>query len=99
MFFLVSTLSLAIECESCGRPMAAKEDHGGQNPDNPYCVHCTDLKGKLLPFEKKYEDMVNFAMQTRWMNREQAKKSVLEEMFRWPAWHDKAEQMLKSHSQ
>jgi hypothetical protein len=74
-------------------------DHGAQDPDNPYCIHCTDLKGKLLPFEKKYEELVGQAMQTRWMNKEQAEKSALEEMLRWPAWRDKAELMLKSHSQ
>ncbi len=95
MFFLVSTLSLAIECESCGRPMATKDDHGGQNADNPYCIQCTDLKGKLVPFEKKFEDTVNLAMQTHWMNREQAEKYALQQMGQMPAWHDKAEQMLK----
>ncbi len=88
-------MSLAIECESCGRPMATREDHGGQNPENPYCIHCTDLKGKLLPFEKKFDDTVSLAMQTRWMNREQAEKYALEQMSQWPAWRDKAQQMLK----
>ncbi len=88
-------MSLATECESCGRPMASKEDHGGQNPDNPYCIHCTDLKGKLLPFEKKFEDLVAQAMQTRWMVREQAERYVLEQMSQWPAWRDRAQQILK----
>ena len=39
-------------------PMATNEEHGAQNPDNPYCIHCTDIKGKLLPFERKFEEMV-----------------------------------------
>ena len=52
--------------------MATNEEHGAQNPNNPYCIHCTDMKGKLLPFERKFEDMVKSAMDTRWMNREQA---------------------------
>jgi len=90
-----SLMSLASECESCGRPMSSNADHGTQNPDNPYCIHCTDLKGKLLPFEKLYEDLVSQAMQTRWMNHEQAEKSALEEMSKWPAWRDKAGQMLQ----
>src|SRR6266516_3025579 len=86
---LVETMSLATECESCGRPMSSNADHGAQNPDNSYCIHCTDLKGKLLPFEKIYEDLVSQAMQTRWMNKEQAEKFALEEMGKWPAWKDK----------
>jgi len=88
-------LSLATECESCGRPMSSNADHGVQNPDNPYCIHCTDLKGKLLPFEKIYEDLVAQAMQTRWMNKEQAEKFALDEMGKWPAWKDRVSEMPK----
>jgi hypothetical protein len=69
--------------------MATNEEHGAQNPNNPYCIHCTDMNGKLLPFERKYEDLVKTAMDTRWMNREQAEKSVLEQMAQMPAWTDK----------
>lgn len=86
---------MAIECESCGRPIASNADHGAGDPDNPYCIHCTDFKGKLLPFEKIYSDLVEQAMQTRWMNREQAEKTVLQEMGHWPAWQDKVEKMIK----
>ena len=74
-------------------PMATNEEHGAQNPNNPYCIHCTDMKGKLLPFEKKFEDMVKSAMETRWMNREQAEKFVLLQMAELPAWHDKVSQL------
>jgi len=74
-------------------PMATNEEHGAQNPDNPYCIHCTDMKGKLLPFEKKFEDLVKSAMDTRWMNREQAEKSVLDQMGQMPAWRDRVAQM------
>jgi hypothetical protein len=53
------------------------------------------MKGKLLPFEKLYEDMVASAMQTHWMNKEQAEKYALEEMGRWPAWKDRVDKILK----
>ena len=86
-------MSLATQCESCGTPMGSNEEHGAQNPDNPYCIRCTDLKGKLLPFEKMFEDMVALAMSTRWMNREQAEKNVLEQMSKMPAWADKVERL------
>jgi len=73
--------------------MATNEEHGAQNPDNPYCIHCTDMKGKLLSFEKKFEDLVKSAMDTRWMNREQAEKSVLDQMGQMPAWRGHVAQM------
>jgi len=74
-------------------PMATSEEHGAQNPDNLYCIHCTDMKGKLLPFERKFEEMVKTAMDTRWMNREQAEKYVLSQMAELPAWRDRVAEM------
>ncbi len=85
-------MSFAITCESCGRPMGSKEEHGAQNPDNPYCTHCTDLNGKLLPFEKKFEDFVGLAMSSRWMGREEAERAALAQMAEMPAWRDKLRQ-------
>jgi len=70
-------------------PMSSKEEHGAQKPDNPYCTHCTDLNGKLLTFEKKFEDFVNLAMDNRWMTREQAERSALAQMAEMPAWKDR----------
>ena len=72
--------------------MATNEGHGAQDPNNPYCIHCTDMDGKLLPFEKKFEDLVNLAVKTRWMGREQAEKNVLRGMALMPAWKDRVRQ-------
>lgn len=47
----------------------------------------------MLPFEKVYENLVATEMQTRWMNKEQAEKSALEEMSKWPAWKEKVSQL------
>lgn len=69
--------------------MPTNEDHGAQDPDNPYCIHCTDLKGKLLPFEKKFEQLVESTMETRWMTREEAERTVREQLSQMPAWKDK----------
>lgn len=71
--------------------MGSNEEHGAQDPENPYCLRCTDMKGKLLPFEKKLDDLVALAMSTRWMNKEQALKDVLDQMGQMPAWKDKVE--------
>ncbi len=70
-------------------PMASSQDHGAQDSDNPYCVHCTDMNGKLLAFERKFEDLVEQAMKNRWMSREQAVRTVMIEMEQMPAWKDK----------
>ena len=34
-------------CLACGIPLVKEEDFGGRDPNNKYCVHCTDEKGKL----------------------------------------------------
>ncbi len=77
--------------------MATNEEHGAQDPNNPYCINCTDIKGKLLPFEEKFEDLVDQAMKTRWMKREEASLIVLKEMAEMPAWKDKIHPTAKSH--
>jgi len=87
-------LSLASRCESCGMPMPTNEDHGAHDPDNPYCIHCTDLDGKLLPFEKKFDELVASTMDTRWMSREEAERSVREQLLQMPAWRSKVEKLM-----
>jgi len=69
--------------------MASKEEHGAQNPDNPYCIHCTDLNGKLLPFEKKFEEFVEIAMSGRGLGKQEAGKAALLQMAEMPAWRDR----------
>jgi hypothetical protein len=69
--------------------MSTSEEHGGQKPNNLYCIHCTDLEGKLLPFERKFEDLVGLTMKSRWMSREEAEKVVRLEMAEMPAWKDR----------
>ncbi len=71
--------------------MSTNEDHGAQDPNNPYCINCTDIDGKLLAFEKKFEVLVNLAVKTRWMTREQAEKTVRKEMVQMSAWKDKVQ--------
>jgi hypothetical protein len=80
-------------------PMTTNEDHGGNKPNNAYCKHCTDLDGRLLPFEKKYEEMVNFTMQTRWMSREEAERTVKEQLIQMPAWKERIVQLMPKPAQ
>ncbi len=77
-------------------PMASSQDHGAQNSDNPYCVHCTDMDGKLLSFERKFSDFVEQAMKNGWFSREQAMRTVLVEMEQLPAWKDRIQKAASS---
>jgi len=72
--------------------MGSKEDHGAQNPDNPYCTHCTDLNGKLVPFEKKFEEFVAVAMSGRGLVREEAARVAFSQMAEMPAWKSRLRQ-------
>ncbi len=47
------------------------------------------MNGKLLSFEKKFEDFVEQAMKNRWMSREQAVRNAMVEMEQMPAWKDR----------
>ncbi len=76
-------------------PMSSREEHGAQDPNNPYCVHCTDLDGKLLPFERKFEEFVELAMKNRWLSRGEAQRVVRLEMAQMPVWKDRVSQATR----
>ncbi len=73
-------------CESCGIPMKAIEDFGGQNPDNKYCRYCTDAEGNLDSFEVRFEKMTNFVMSRMGVDRATAERTAKEGMQESPAW-------------
>lgn len=66
-----------------------------RTPTTPTAIYCTDLDGRLLPFEKKFEDLVGLAMKNRWLSREGAESVVKQEMAQMPAWKDRAQQALR----
>lgn len=65
-------------CESCGMPMKNINEFGGGNPENKYCIHCTDGNGSLKPYEEKVRDYTNFIMKTNDFGEAQAKKIAIE---------------------
>ena len=76
----------AKNCMSCGMPMTKPEEFGGGNPDNIYCVHCSNADGSLKSREEVYEGMVNFMMTSQKMDRTTAEVVAKEYMARMPAW-------------
>jgi uncharacterized glyoxalase superfamily protein PhnB len=73
-------------CMSCGMPMTKPDDFGGGNPENLYCVYCSNPDGSLKSREQVFRGMVNFMMTSQKMDRETAESAVKERMARMPAW-------------
>jgi uncharacterized glyoxalase superfamily protein PhnB len=77
-------------CMSCGMPMAKPEDFGGGNPENLYCVYCSNPDGSLKSYKDVFEGMVNFMMMSQKMDRKTAESAAKERMARMPAWSSRA---------
>jgi len=75
-------------CESCGMPMKNTEEFGGKNPDNKFCINCTDESGNLKPFNEKVKDMTSFIMKTTDLSFNQAELMAKENMKKMPAWKE-----------
>ena len=76
-------------CLSCGMPMSKSEDFGGGNPENLYCLHCSNPDGSLKSYEEVFQGMTNFMMQSQNMDRETAEKAAKDYMSKMPAWSSK----------
>jgi len=77
-------------CMSCGMPMTKLEDFGGGNPENLYCVYCSNPDGSLKSREDVFKGMVNFMMTSQKMDRKTAESAAKERMSQMPAWSGKA---------
>ena len=73
-------------CMSCGMPMTNPEDFGGGDPDNIYCVYCSNTNGSLKSYNEVFEGMVNFMMTSQKMDRNDAESAAKEHMSKMPAW-------------
>ena len=77
-------------CMSCGMPVTRLEDFGGGNPENLYCVYCSNRDGSLKSHKEVFEGMVNFMMTSQKMGRETAESAGKERMAKMPAWSGRA---------
>ena len=73
-------------CLSCGMPMTGPADFGGGNPENKYCVHCSQPDGSLKSYDDVLEGMVNFMMMSQKMDRGTAQSAAKEYLAKMPAW-------------
>jgi len=81
---------VAKTCLSCGMPLAKPEDSGGGDPENIYCIHCSDPDGSLKSYDEVLNGMVNFMMTSQNMDREAAESAAKEYMSMMPAWSGSA---------
>jgi len=77
-------------CMSCGMPITKPENFGGGNPENLYCIYCSNPDGSLKNREEVFEGMVNFMMVSQKVDRKIAESAAKEFMTKMPAWSGKA---------
>jgi hypothetical protein len=70
-------------------PMAQDKQHGGCDPNNRYCIFCTDEVGKLKSREAVRSGMVAFFMRKKRLDNDVAEKFVDDYMKKMPAWKKK----------
>lgn len=83
----MTAITGGLACDSCGRPMSGPKEHGGGRADNPYCHHCTDRGGALLPYAEVHRYLVEREFMARnGMERSQAEAAARNALSRMPAW-------------
>lgn len=74
-------------CGSCGMPLLNKEDFGGADMINDYCVHCTDGDGKLTAtFEGIVSYYADEFQKEQGLDKTEARKMAAETVSKLPAW-------------
>lgn len=68
--------------------MENKEEFGGSDMNNKYCVYCCDESGMLKPYEDVLKGMIYFAKKSMGISEEEAIKVAKENMAKLPAWSD-----------
>ena len=69
--------------------MRTNKEHGGGSPKNPYCIYCTDNKGKLKPKSAVKAAMISLFMKHKKVDKKTATRLVTAYMRRMPAWKSK----------
>lgn len=70
-------------------PMNDAKQHGAGNPKNPYCIYCTDVKGRLKTRAVVRAGMISFFMKAKKTDKKSAARFVDAYMRKMPAWKKK----------
>jgi hypothetical protein len=82
-------MTVAVNCESCGMPLAGAEDHALADTAIPYCVHCAP-DGELQPVGERLERFTQWTMSQEGLDYAAAREKARAYLKSMPAWKDAA---------
>jgi hypothetical protein len=80
-------MTIALNCESCGMPLAGAEDHALADAAIPYCGHCAP-DGKLQPADERLERFTQWTMRQENLDYAAAREKAIAYLRTMPAWKD-----------
>ena len=80
-------MTVAMNCESCGMPLAGAEDHALSDATIPYCGYCAPA-GTLPPADERLERFTQWTMRQDGLDYQAAREKALAYMKTMPAWKD-----------
>lgn len=76
------------KCICCGMPMNKKNDFAMGDESKDYCVYCAKEDGSMKSFDEAVEGMSEYMSESEKIDKNFARKKVLEYMKSMPAWKE-----------
>lgn len=76
-------------CYSCGMPFEKASDHALGDPTQNFCIHCTDEKGRLKPYEEIVNGFANYLVHSQGVAMTAAIAIAKDVLAKQPAWRDR----------
>lgn len=76
------------KCICCGMPMNKKNDFAMGDESKDYCVYCAKEDGSMKSFDEAVEGMAEYMSESEKIDKNFARKKVLEYMKSIPAWKE-----------
>ena len=76
------------KCICCGMPMNKKNDFAMGDESKDYCVYCAKEDGSMKSFDEAVEWMAEYMSESEKIDKNFARKKVLEYMKSMPAWKE-----------
>ena len=76
------------KCICCGMPMNKKNDFAIGDESKDYCVYCAKEDGSMKSFDEAVEGMAEYMSESEKIDKNFARKKVLEYMKSMPAWKE-----------
>ena len=76
------------KCICCGMPMNKKNDFAMGDESKDYCVYCAKEDGSMKSFDEAGEGMAEYMSESEKIDKNFARKKVLEYMKSMPAWKE-----------